>query len=115
MTQAVVLILAGVTSMAAVLVGTRGLGLRRVDLRAALVKALECVGLILAFFAANAILGLTAIILGRTMTGIFVSSYVVSDATLLGVSFLQGIVFHCWRETSRGDREGRRGEEAKRR
>ncbi len=102
MTQALLLILVGVTSTTAVLVGTRGLRLRRADLRPAIGTALECVGSMVVFFAVNAAVGLVVILVGRSVTGVFVSTYSVGDATLLGASFLQGLLFHCWREERRG-------------
>jgi hypothetical protein len=59
---------------------------------------LECVGTMLVFFAANLALGLVAILVGRSVTGAFVSTYSMSDVGLLVVSFLQGLFFHGWRE-----------------
>jgi hypothetical protein len=100
MTQAIVLILAGISSAAALHVATQELRLRRGDLGAAARKTLECVGIMLIFFAANAALGLLAIIVGRSLTGAFVSTYAMSDVLLVGVSFLQGIFFYCWREAN---------------
>lgn len=106
MAQAVLLILVGMTSIGAILVGTRGLGFRPENLRPAIGKALECVGSMVVFFAANAALGLAAIVVGRSATGVFVSSYSVSDPTLLAASFLQGLIFHCWREIKSRDVAG---------
>lgn len=100
MTQAIVLILVGVSSAAALHVATHELRLRRDALSAAVGKTLECVGIMLIFFAANAALGLLAIIVGRSLTGAFVSTYSMSDVLLVGVSFLQGLFFHCWREAN---------------
>ena len=102
MTQVVVLTLLIVTSIGALLVGTRGLGFRRADLRPAIGKAIECVGSMMVFLAVNAAVGLVVILVGRSITGVFVSTYSVGDAILLGASFLQGLVFHCWREERRG-------------
>lgn len=99
MTQAVVLILTGLTSIAALWVGTQALRLRPWDLASAMGKVLECLGMMLSFFLANAALGLAAIVGGRTVTGAFVSTYAMSDVTLLVISFLQGLLFYCWRET----------------
>ena len=99
MTEAIVLILTGVTSAAALWIGTQGLRLRPRDLAPAVGKMLECLGMMLVFFMANAALGLVAIIGGRSLTGAFVSMYAMSDVALLGISFIQGLLFYCWRET----------------
>jgi hypothetical protein len=120
MTQAIVLILTGVTSAAALWIGTQGLRLRPGDLAPAVGKMLECLGMMLVFFMANAALGLVAIIGGRSLTGAFVSTYAMSDVALLGISFIQGLLFYCWRETKarrrnrglRASRSDRRAEPA---
>lgn len=120
MTEAIVLILTGVTSAAALWIGTQGLRLRLSDLAPAVGKMLECLGTMVVFFMANAALGLVAIIGGRSLTGAFVSTYTMSDVALLGISFIQGLLFHCWRETKarrrsrglRASRPDRRAEQA---
>lgn len=99
MTQAIVLILTGVTSAAALWIGTQWLRLRPGELAPAVGKMLECLGMMLVFFLANAVVGLVAIIGGRSLTGAFVSTYAMNDVTILGISFIQGLLFHCWRET----------------
>jgi hypothetical protein len=104
MTQATVLILAGITSTVALWIGTQGLRLRPDDLAPAVGKMLECLGMMLVFFMANAVLGLVAIIGGRSLTGTFVSTYAMSDVTLLAISFFQGLLFYCWREAKAGRR-----------
>lgn len=104
MIEPVVVILTGVTSFAALWIGTQWLRLRPGDLTAAVGKTLECLGLMLVFFAANAAVGLVAIMGGRSLTGVFVSTYVMSDVAILGISFLQGLLFFCWRETKAGRR-----------
>ena len=98
MAQAVVLILATVTSTGALLIGTRALGLRWNQLRPAVGSMLECVGMTLIFLAANLALGLVAILVGRSLIGAFVSTYSINDVALVGVSCFQGLAFHCWRE-----------------
>ncbi len=104
MIEPVVVLLAGVTSVAALWIGTQWLRFRPGDLATALGKMLECLGLMLVFFAANAVVGLVAIVGGRSLTGVFVSTYVMSDVAVLGISFLQGLLFFCWRETQAGRR-----------
>jgi len=98
MPQAVVVVLASVTSAGAVLIGVRGLGLPWSCLSRAARRALECVGTILILFGANLLLGLGVIWAVRSLTGAFVSTYAVNDAALLAISCFQGLVFHCWRE-----------------
>ena len=107
MTEPIVVILAGVTSFAALWIGTQWLRLRLGDLAAALGKTLECLGMMLVFFGANAAVGLVAIIGGRSLTGVFVSTYIMSDVANLGISFLQGLLFFCWREAKAGRRNRR--------
>jgi hypothetical protein len=107
MAQAVVLILAAATSTGALLIGVRAFGLRPSDLGRAAGRMLECVGVTLIFCAMNLALGLAVILVGRSLTGAFVSTYLMSDVTLLGVSCLQGLLFHCWREMSAESREPR--------
>lgn len=112
MTQAIVLTLTGVTSAAAFWIGRQSLRLRLDDLAPAMGKMLECLGMMLLFFMANAVLGLVVIVGGRSLTGTFVSTYAMSDVALLGISFIQGLFFYCWRETraprrNRGLRVGR--------
>jgi len=116
MTEPIIVILAGVTSFAALWIGTQWLRLRLGDLAAALGKTLECLGTMLVFFAANAAVGLAAVIGGRSLTGVFVSTYIMSDVAILGISFLQGLLFFCWRETKAGrrDRSLRAGRSARR-
>jgi hypothetical protein len=101
MTQVFSLVIAGLTSVGMYVVGVRGLGLSGNGLRAALSKALECVGGILAFFIMNLVLGVVIILTARLVTRGFVSLYLASDPTLLVLSSLQGIAFQGWREVSR--------------
>ena len=105
MAQTVMLILVGATSMGAVVAGTRGLGLPRAGLRPAIGNALECLGSIAVFLIVNVVLGVVAIIIGRSVSGVFVSTYVIGDAMVVLASILQGLVFHCWRGCT-GRREG---------
>jgi hypothetical protein len=120
MTEAVVVVLTGVTTGVALGIGTRGLRLRPGDLATAAGKLLECLGLVLVFFTANAALGLVAILGVRSLTGAFVSTYAMSDVALVGISFIQGLLFFCWRETKprrraralRAGRSDRRAESA---
>jgi hypothetical protein len=98
MTQVFSLVIAGLTSVGMYVLGVRGLGLSGNELRAALSKALECVGGILAFFIMNLVLGVLIILTARLVTGGFVSLYLAADPTLLVLSFLQAVAFQRWRE-----------------
>jgi hypothetical protein len=74
------------------------LGRRRkpaVPLRSAFGKALECLGLALAFFLADVAVGGLTVLLVRS-TGRFVSVYGLSDPTLLVLALGQALVLHHW-------------------
>lgn len=96
MVALVMLLLVATTSAAARAAGSRWLRLRPDDLGRAGLRALECVGLGMAFLAANVAIGVGGILVARAMTGHFVSVYLVSDETLVLVSGLQGLVFWSW-------------------
>jgi hypothetical protein len=94
-------LIVGLTSLAAYLAATRFAGRRRADLQGALKETLECLGLVVIFFLANFAVG-TALILGlRGLTGQFISVYIVNDATLAVLSLLQALVFYRWRARSK--------------
>ena len=92
------LALVGLTSVGGYLIGLMWFRLSGKALRPALGKMLECVGATLLFAVLNVALA-TALILGmRSLTGRFVTVYVVNDATWLALSLLQGLTFQWWRE-----------------
>ncbi len=94
-------LIVGLTSLAAYLAATRFAGRRRADLQGALKETLECLGLVVIFFLVNFAVG-TALILGlRSLTGQFISVYIVNDATLAVLSLLQALVFYRWRARSK--------------
>jgi len=95
---AFILGLVACTSIAAFLIGARGLGLPRRGLRMAAGRMLECVGLTLVFFAANLALAMLAILAARRLSRGFVSLYLANDLVLLGLSLLQALVFAWWWE-----------------
>ena len=96
-----IVLIVALTSLGAYLAATRFAGLRRADLRGAVMETLECLGLVVVFFLANFAVG-TALILGlRALTGRFISVYIVNDATLAVLSLLQALVFHRWRARSK--------------
>jgi len=101
MSSITLVLIVGLTSLGAFLAATRFAGLRRGDLRGAVLETLECLGLVVAFFLANFAVG-TGLILGlRALTGRFISAYLVNDATLAVLSLLQALVFHRWRARSK--------------
>ncbi|HSB70896.1 MAG TPA: hypothetical protein VLH58_03910 [Candidatus Methylomirabilis sp.] len=98
MEQAFVLALVGLTSLAAFLLGARGLGLSWNGLGAAVGRMLECVGLALVFFVTNLAAGMTVVLLGRLVTRGFLPLYLANDVSLVALSLLQALTFQWWRE-----------------
>lgn len=98
MVQFFILALVAGTSVGAYLIGTKGFGLSGWAIRAAVGRMLTCVGLTLLFFTANLVVGVIAILTARAVTGGFTSLYAASDLSLLGLSVLQALTFHCWKE-----------------
>ncbi|MBI4012140.1 MAG: hypothetical protein HY359_07545 [Candidatus Rokubacteria bacterium] len=92
--------LVGVTSVAAYLIGARGLRLPRRGLGPAAGRTLECVGLTLLFFGANLAVGVAAVLAARAVTRGFVSLYLADDVVLLPLSLLQALLFAWWRAAS---------------
>lgn len=97
MDDAFVLILVGLTSTGAYAVGARWLGLSAKALRGAAGKVLECLGLVVVFFAVNLAAGMIAVFAARAVTRGFVSLYLADDVLLLVLSLLQGLLFAWWR------------------
>ena len=91
-------ILVGLTSLAAYLLGARRFGLSRPGLRAATRATLEAVGLGVLFLVANLALAALAVALARAVTGGFVPVYAIDDLALVAVSLLQGFFFRWWRD-----------------
>lgn len=104
MAQAFLLILMGVTSTLALLVGVWWLRLPLSSLKRGAGKALECIGVMLGFYLLNLAVGIAGTLLWRQLTGTHLSLYYANDATLLGISLLQGLVFEWWRRESREPR-----------
>jgi len=94
------LAVAGLTSTAAYLLGVRALGLAPARLGAALGKMLEMVGAVLIFLVADLLVTLVLVVALRSVTGTFVSVYVIDDTVWLGLALLQGLAFQWWREVS---------------
>jgi hypothetical protein len=91
---------AGLTSVAAYLLGARRLGLAPARLGTAVGKMLETVGAVLVFLVADLVVAVILVVVFRGVTGTFVSVYVTDDTVWLGLALLQGLVFQWWREVS---------------
>jgi hypothetical protein len=96
-----ILIVAGLTSVAAYILGITRLRFSRSGLWRALGRTCECVGLTLVFFLLNLAVGMLAILAVRSLTGRFVSLYIITDILLLVLSLLQAMIFQAWQEGSR--------------
>lgn len=105
MEQGFLLVLAMVTSLAAYLVGAKGLGLASGPLGTAIGKMLEGIGLTALFFVGNLMVGMIAILAIRSFTPVFVSLYIADNIVLLVLSFLQALSFQWWRELGGRRRE----------
>jgi hypothetical protein len=90
------------TSLGAVLIGARRLGLAPRRLSGAAMRAVETIGLLVAFGVANLAVGIAGVLAYRGLTGEFLSFYVLNDAILGVLSLLQALIFQWWRAT-RGD------------
>ena len=89
------------TSVVAYFLATRAFKLEPRSLRSAITEALELFGLTIVFLVANLAVGTCLILSARALSGRFLSVYWVNDSTLGLMSFLQAIVFHCWRRQAR--------------
>jgi hypothetical protein len=99
MDQVFLLLLTATTSLGAVVLGVRALGLSRGSLKAAGHCALELVGASVVFFVVNLVVGLPVILAVRALTSQFLSVYLLDDLMLVALSTLQGLVFCCWRRS----------------
>lgn len=96
------LVVVAVTSVVAAGLAMRGSGSEGRGFGAAVRQVLELAGIATLFLLANLALGL-AIVLGiRSVSSLFVSVYVLDDASLVALSLLQGAVFFCWLRRSGG-------------
>jgi hypothetical protein len=94
-------VIVGLTSLGGYLAATRFAGLRRGDLRGAVMEALECLGLVVIFLLVNVAVGVALILGLRALTGRFITVYIVNDATLAILSLLQALVLYRWRARSK--------------
>ena len=81
--------------------GIGRLRLQRDCFRASVGKMLDAVGASLIFLVVNLAAAVIIVMVVRGFTGTFVSVYGAADTVWVGLSLLQGLVFHCWRESSR--------------
>jgi hypothetical protein len=92
-------LLIGTTSVAALVMGVRGLGLSWTRLKVGVQCALEAVGASVVFLFVNLAVGLPIILAVRALTNQFVSVYLLNDVMLVVLSTVQGMVFCCWRRS----------------
>jgi hypothetical protein len=95
-----VLVLVGVTSVAAYLAGTAVLGCSPARVRHAFGKMLECIGIAIVFFAVNVAVGVAITLASRTIFHRFMSMYLSNDISLLVLSLLQGLLFLFWHDSA---------------
>jgi hypothetical protein len=96
-----ILVVTSFTSAGACVLGIARLGFSKSGLWLALGKACECVGLMLIFSVLNLAVATVTILATRSISGRFVSIYIVSDTTFLMLAWLQALIFQAWREGSR--------------
>ena len=89
MHTAFILLLVGLSTLAAALVARKG---ARRRLRSAAGKTLETVGLAAVFLLVNAVIGFSLTLLARAVTGAFFSLYLNDDVTILALSALQALL-----------------------
>lgn len=87
------------SSLGAVVVGTRWLGLRGATLTRGVGMTLEVIGLGVVFFGVNLAAGTGFIIATRMTTGWFVSVYIMDDLVLPLLSLCQALIFQAWRRS----------------
>jgi hypothetical protein len=96
-----IVVVIGLTSAGAYVLGITRLGFSKSGLWLALGKSCECVGLTLVFCVLNLAVAMFAILVMRSLSGRFVSLYIASDTTFFMLSWLQALAFQAWREGSR--------------
>ena len=100
MGQLLIPVLVGVTSVAAYLVGAKGLRLSHGCIRKAVRRMLECLGVTLIFLGVNLGAAVIVILAARVLTREFLSLYLAADETLLVLSLIQALIFQGWRDLS---------------
>jgi len=106
MEQWLMLGMVGLTAAASYMLGIRMAGLRAQGLLTAAAAVAEGVGIGMVFLALNLGMALTLILLVRTVTGIFLSAYLLDDVAWPILSFLQGLLFRAWLSQKRRSQIG---------
>lgn len=96
MTTALIVAVVGLTTAGAWLLAVAGLGLRPGSAVRNLRGLVEAVGLGAGFLAVNLALGFALVGAMPVIADRFVSVYVLEDATLVGLSALQGLCLRWW-------------------
>lgn len=91
-----ILVVVALTSAAAWAATVRGLGPRMGGFLQPLLRTVEGVGFAVMFLALNLAIGFLIVRALWTVTGYFVSVYVLEDSALLMLSALQGFAFRWW-------------------
>ncbi len=96
-------LLVAVTSAVAYAFGVVRFGLSRGTLGPALARVLDVLGLTVAFFAANVVVGTILVLAARYLAHRGMSLYPLDDAALAILSALQAIAFQSWRASGSRD------------
>jgi hypothetical protein len=91
-----ILVVVALTSAAAWATTVRGVRPRMEGFLQALLRTVEGVGLAVMFLALNLFIGFLILRALWTVTGYFVSVYVLEDSALLMLSAFQGFAFRWW-------------------
>ena len=89
------------TTAASYLLGTRKAGLTARGLFAAATAVAEGVGMGTIFLLLNLGIALAFVLLVRSLTGVFLSAYMLDDVAWPIFSFLQGLLFRAWLSQNR--------------
>lgn len=100
MEQFFILVVIGLTSLAAYLVGAKWFGLSWHVLRSAVGRMFECIGIMLIFCVVNLAVVVITILTIRSLTDRFLPLEIASDLTLPALSLLQALILQWWRELS---------------
>ena len=92
--------LVAVTSLVAVVVGTRAWRLPVGGLRDAACRAAEMLGCAAVFFSLNVLAWIAAVTIARVAFASFVSMYLFNGLTIGALSLVQGAIFQRWWEMS---------------
>lgn len=94
--SALLLLVVGVTGVAAYLAGTLVFNFPRVRVATLAGDVLECLGLGAVFYAANLLVGFAAVLAAQRLTKT-ASPYLLDDLVLVPLSFIEGLALFLWR------------------